>query len=155
MITVFYNTNCHFDLTEEEFAFFKQKLAEGWKHVRINRINAEISGSYLWAGEKPQSMKKNEVMFLPDGLRVKYNNFGELVGSEDNIRVDCGYYRSRYGKDIDELLIPFEEWKDGRRIPQIENPKIRQVYSGERKALSAGDILKSKKYDDSKIEKTN
>lgn len=154
MITVYYNSSSYFELTQAEFNNMKKLHDEGFVHVKIDRLGAYLSPHYLWAGEKPKSMSRNEVMFLPDGLRVRFNNFGQLVGSDDNIKVDEGYYRSRYGKEIEELLIPFDEYKNGKRIPQIETKKIKQLSTRERKALQAGEII-SNQYDTSKFKKTN
>jgi len=109
MITIYYNAQCQFELTEEEFGKFKKAIADGFKHVLISRLDVELSGSYTWAGKKPKSMEINEPMCLPDGTRV-VKKFGEIK-TLDNTIIDRNWYFSKYGKDIEELVTTVKKYK--------------------------------------------
>lgn len=89
MMTIYYDGNTKFELTEEEFKNALPAFNQG-KNVWVERLQVHLTPFYKWAGKKP--LTSNTEGYLHDGTKV-IKKFGIWVDAKDsNIKLDYNYY---------------------------------------------------------------
>lgn len=88
-MTVYYDKESQFDLTEEEFIKALPAFESG-KNVWIERLKVHLTPFYKWAGEKPKAAITQGR--LHDGTRV-IKRFGEWKDvANPDINLDPSFY---------------------------------------------------------------
>lgn len=104
MKTIYYSKEHQFELSDEEFQHFIKEI-QTKKAVYIERIGTFITGSFIWAGNKPKDLTTGR---LHDGVRVK-KVYGQWVDFfNETVRIDPAYYP----EIIKDEIISEDEWQN-------------------------------------------